>query len=317
MKAAVFLGDGRLEVREVPAPEPGPGQVRVRLEGGGVCASNLPVWEGRTWFQYPLQPGAPGHEGWGRVDAVGREVRHLRLGERVAMLSARAYAEYDVASADAIVPLPEELRLRPFPGEPLGCAVNVFRRSEIRTGHTVAVIGLGFLGALLTRLASDAGARVLALARRPYALALAREFGAAETVIMDDHWKVIERVREWTGGEFCDRVIECTGHPWPLDLAGELTRVRGKLVVAGYHQEGLRQINMQLWNWRGLDVINAHERDTEVYVNGIREAVRQVASGKLDPTPLYTHTFELEEIQAAFETLHRRPDGFVKALVSL
>ena len=48
---------------------------------------------------------------------------------------------------------------------------------------------------------------------------------------------------------------------------------------------------MQLWNWRGLDVINAHERDPEVYVEGMREAVEAVAAGRLDPSPLYTHTF--------------------------
>jgi len=54
-------------------------------------------------------------------------------------------------------------------------------------------------------------------------------------------------------------VIEAAGQQWPLDLATELTRERGRLIIAGYHQDGPRQINMQLWNWRGLDVINAHE----------------------------------------------------------
>ena len=75
-------------------------------------------------------------------------------------------------------------------------------------------------------------------------------------------------VKELTGGAFCDRVIEAVGKQWPLDLAAELTRERGRLIVAGYHQDGPRQVNMQLWNWRGLDVINAHERDPEVYMRG-------------------------------------------------
>jgi CDP-paratose 2-epimerase len=73
--AAVFVGPQRLSVTSVAPPEPGPHEVRVRLEGCGVCTSNLPVWEGRPWFTYPLAPGAPGHEGWGRIDAVGSEVR--------------------------------------------------------------------------------------------------------------------------------------------------------------------------------------------------------------------------------------------------
>jgi threonine dehydrogenase-like Zn-dependent dehydrogenase len=74
---------------------------------------------------------------------------------------------------------------------------------------------------------------------------------------------------------------------------------------------------MQLWNWRGLDVINAHERDPKVYLEGIRLAVDAVASGKLDPTPLYTHTFKLDELNQAFEAMRKRPDGFLKALVTL
>jgi predicted dehydrogenase len=175
-----------------------------------------------------------------------------------------------VAPAAQMVPLPPALDGRPFPGEPLGCAFNIFRRSEIRAGQTVAVVGVGFLGALLVRLAADAGARVIAVSRRPFSLEVAREMGADETVPMDDHRGVIERVKALTGGELCDRVVEAVGKQWPLDLAGELTRERGRLVIAGYHQDGPRQVNMQLWNWRGLDVVNAHERDPAVYVRGMR-----------------------------------------------
>ena len=72
---------------------------------------------------------------------------------------------------------------------------------------------------------------------------------------------------------------------------------------------------MQLWNWRGLDVVNAHERDPRVYVDGIREAARAVSEGRLDPSPLYTHRFGLDEIARALETAVERPEGFMKALV--
>ncbi|HXF61719.1 MAG TPA: hypothetical protein VNK95_08880, partial [Caldilineaceae bacterium] len=105
------------------------------------------------------------------------------------------------------------------------------------------------------------------------------------------------------------------GSQWPLDLAAELTRIRSRLIIAGYHQDGPRQVNMQLWNWRGLDVINAHERDPEVYVAGMRAAVEAVAAGRLDPTPLYTHCYPLDELARALTTLQERPEGFLKALV--
>ena len=315
MRAAVVTGPRALRIERVATPEPGPGQVRVRLEGCGVCASNVTPWEGPDWMRFPTEPGGLGHEGWGIVDAVGPEVQDLRAGDRVAALSQHSYAEFDVADASAVVRLPEALDGRPFPGEPLGCAMNIFRRAGIAPGQTVAIVGIGFLGALLTRLAADAGARVIAISRRPFALELARRMGAAETVAMDDHWRIIEAVREITDGALCPRVIEAVGKQWPLDLAAELTAERGRLVIAGYHQDGPRQVNMQLWNWRGLDVINAHERDPAVYADGVRAAVEAVATGALDPDPLYTHTFPLARLGEALDATRDRPDGFLKALV--
>ncbi|WP_309089375.1 zinc-binding dehydrogenase [Phenylobacterium sp.] len=317
MRAAVVSGPGEMRLERAALPEPGPGQVRVRLEGCGVCASNLTPWEGPEWMTFPTEPGALGHEGWGVVDAVGEGVTELALGDRVAALSYKSYAEYDVADASACVKLPPELDGKPFPGEPLGCAMNIFRRADVQAGQTVAIVGIGFLGALLTRLATDAGARVIAISRRPFSLDVARQFGAAEVVPMDDHWAIIEKVRELTGGRFCERVIEAVGKQWPLDLSAELCAERGKLIIAGYHQDGPRQVNMQLWNWRGLDVINAHERDPAVYAQGLREAVEAVASGRLDPSPLYTHTYPLDQLDQALNATRDRPDGFLKALVTL
>jgi threonine dehydrogenase-like Zn-dependent dehydrogenase len=306
-----------MEVREVPAPEPGPGQVRVRLEGCGVCASNIPPWEGREWFRYPMEPGALGHEGWGQIDALGSGVSGLEIGTRIAFIGNHSYAEADLAEATGVVPLPPALEGRPFPGEPLGCAMNIFRRSEIRTGQTVAIVGIGFLGSLLTALASRAGARVIAISRQEDSLSVAERMGAAAVIPMDDHWRIIEQVKELTGGALCPVVIEAVGKQWPLDLAAELTAERGRLVVAGYHQDGPRQVNMQLWNWRGLDVINAHERDPAVYVEGIRTAVDAVASGTLQPGSLFTHRYPLERLGEALTATAERPHGFMKALIDL
>jgi threonine dehydrogenase-like Zn-dependent dehydrogenase len=315
MPAAVVTGPGQLRIDQVPRPDPASGQVLVKLEGCGVCASNLVPWAGPEWMQFPTAPGELGHEGWGVIEAVGDGVEGLAVGDRVAALSHRSYAAYDVADADAVVRLPPELGDMPFPGEPLGCAMNIFERADIRAGQTVAIVGIGFLGAILTRLATDAGARVIAISRRPFSLDLARRMGAAETLAMDDHYAIIRAVEALTGGRFCERVIEAVGKPWPLDLAAELCAERGRLVIAGYHQDGPRQVNMQLWNWRGLDVVNAHERDPAVYAEGVRKAVEAVRSGRLDPTPLYTHVYPLAQLDAALDASRDRPDGFLKALV--
>ena len=316
MRAAVITRPGMVTVEDVPLPEPRAAQVRVRLEGSGVCASNLTPWEGPDWMHFPTPPGDLGHEGWGVVDAVGEDVRDVQVGDRVATLSGRAYAEYDVAEASAVVKIPDELSGIAFPGEPFGCAMNIFRRSDIRQGQDVAIVGVGFLGAILVRLATEAGARVIAISRRQFSLDLAVEMGAAETIPMDDHYAIIDQVKDLTDGRFCDRVIEAVGKQWPLDLAAELTCEGGRLIIAGYHQDGPRQVNMQLWNWRGFDVANAHERDRAIALQGISDAIEAVRSGVIDPERLITHRYPMEKLNEALNATRDRPDGFIKAVVT-
>ena len=316
MQAATLVAPETVEIRTVPIPEIARDEVLVQIEGCGVCASNIPPFEGREWFSYPMAPGQLGHESWGRIVQIGADVTALRAGQRVSMLSNHAYAQFDKAAQSAVVALPDALGQTPFPGEPLGCALNIFARSGIQSGDTIAIVGIGFLGALLTQLAKNAGATVYALARRPFSLDFARQFGADETIIMDDHWRIIETVKNLTGGRFCDVVIEATGKEWPLNLAAELCRERGRLIVAGYHQDGLRSVNMQLWGWRGLDVINAHEREEAVYTRGIADAADAVMAGELNPAPLYTHVMRLEQLGEALQMTRERPNGFMKALIS-
>ena len=104
------------------------------------------------------------------------------------------------------------------------------------------------------------------------------------------------------------------GSPVPTAAARALG---GRLVIAGYHQDGPRQIDMQGWNWKGIDVVNAHERDPEVQLRGVREAVEAVASGRLDTAPLYTHRYPLSRLGEALDATRDKPPGFVKALVEL
>ena len=274
MRAAVVCAPGRASCASVPVPEPGPGEVLVRVEGCGVCGSSLPLWAGREWFSYPLEPGAPGHEGWGRLED----------GRRVAALSYRAFAELDVAREDEVVELPPELDGVPFPGEALACAVNVVRRAAVEPGARVAVVGMGFLGTTVARL-------------------LGRVTQCCEV-----------RRGEMPPGDF-DVVVECAGTQTALDTASRLVATRGRLVIGGFHQDGPRVVDLQSWNWRGIDVVNAHERDPAVVVDALREAVRLAAAGELDVAALVTHRFSLDDLGAAFDAATRRGHGFLKAVV--
>ena len=314
MRAAVLTAPGTMTTTDVAVPVPGPGEVRVRLEGCGVCASNVEPWEGQPWSSFPGEPGGMGHEGWGVVEALGDGVAGVAIGDRVTTLSGKSFAEHDLVGADRLVTLPPALA-GPFPGEPLGCAMNIFRRSDIQAGHWVAIVGIGFLGAVLTRLATEAGARVIAISRRQESLDLATRYGAVDVVPMHDHGAIIAQVMALTGGTGCARVIEAVGKQWPLDLAGELVAEGGKLIVAGYHQDGPRQVSMQMWNWKGIDVVNAHERDPAVQMRGLREGVAAVASGRVDLAPLLTHRYPLERLGEALAATRDKPEGFVKAVI--
>lgn len=315
--AAALVAPGRTELVREPTPRPAAGEVRVRLEGCGVCASSLPVWEGRPWFEYPRAPGEPGHEGWGVVDAVGDGVADLEPGERVALVSGRAYAEYDVAPRAGVVRIPDALRGEPFPGEALGCALNIWERSDVRAEHSVAIVGAGFLGTLLVQLASRAGAQVVVLSRRESALAAARVAGASATFATQDARRARDDALALTDGRGYDRVIEAAGLQSTLDLASALAAEYGRLVIAGYHQDGLRQVDMQQWNWRALEVVNAHERTLERYARGVQRAADAIVAGDLDPFPLLTHSLPLAALDAAFDLTRTRPDGFVKATVRI
>jgi threonine dehydrogenase-like Zn-dependent dehydrogenase len=275
MRAATIAAPGRVQTVETPIPRPARDEVLIRIEGCGVCGSSLPLWEGRRWFSYPLEPGAPGHEAWG-VTSDGR---------RVAILSQHGFAEWDVARETDVVELPDELDGLPCPGEALACAVNVVARSRIRRGSRVAVVGMGFLGTTCARLCELRGAVVTEVRRET------RPEGSFECV------------------------IEAAGTQPALDTAASLVAERGVLVIAGFHQDGPRMIDLQSWNWRGIDVVNAHERDPRAYVRGLREAVGLAARGDLDLGSLVTHRLDLDDLGAAFTLAAERPERFLKAVV--
>lgn len=311
MQSAQLVEPFRFDVRSAPEPRPGPDQLVVRVEGCGVCGSNLPPWRGGPGASFPLEPGAPGHEAWGRVVESGDGSAEL-VGRRVAMLSYRAFAELDVAHRDQLLVVPDQLADRDVPGEPLACAINVAHRADVREGDTVVILGIGFLGALLIPLLREcAPARLVAVSRRRTAREIAERMGADEVLDYDE-------ARRWIGDGEAGRaqvVVEATGAQGPLDLATHLCAVRGKLVVAGYHQDGVRTVDMRLWNWRGLDVINAHERDPRLYLRGMREGLARLADGTLELAPLITHRLPLSEIQRAFEVADARDEGYFKAVV--
>lgn len=318
---AVLAEPRRFDLREAVLPPCAADEVCIALEGCGVCASSLPVWEGRPWFDYPQSAGSPGHEGWGRVVAMGEQARQLRpdlaIGRRVTCLGGHAFARHMNVVATDVAVLPEALDKLPFPGEAIACAMNIFQRADIQPGQSVAIIGAGFLGLLLVQLAAGVGARVLVMSRRESARALALQYGAQACFDTEDWWGNAHEIVRLTEGLGCERVIEVTGLQFALDTATEMIAEYGRLVIGGYHQDGMRQVNMQKWNWRAIDVINAHERDSRRYMRGIQAGIAATVEGHIKPQELLTHSFALNQLDSAFQMMVDRPDGFIKGWIQL
>ena len=310
MRAAQLLGPGEISIVDLATPTPGPGQALVRVLACGICGSDMNAWKGVPGVEFPLPPGAPGHEVWGEVAAVGADVANPGLadGARVTGLMQNGYAEYAVAAADELIVVPPDLAQAPLLGEPLACAANVVRRAAVPAGAPVAFVGFGYLAALVAQLLSaDGGHRWVAISRRPESLGLAKALGAEAAhpydAVPPDLW------------DSFPVVIEAAGVQQSLDYATWLTAYGGRLVIAGYHADGPRTVNMQTWNWKGIDVINAHERQSSAYLAGLRAGLETVQKHRLDLGRLISHRWPLARLADAMSTAEARPADYVKGIV--
>jgi threonine dehydrogenase-like Zn-dependent dehydrogenase len=112
-------------------------------------------------------------------------------------------------------------------------------------------------------------------------------------------------------------VIEATGKQLPLDLASRIVQHRGKIIIAGCHHDGMRQVNFLRWNLKGIDIINAYEPYPRQLIHGMQEALTAIEQGRLDVTPLFSHYYTRDRIGEAFKMMTERPEGFMKAIVQL
>jgi L-iditol 2-dehydrogenase len=305
VRVAVLNAPRRLDVVDEPVPEPGPGEVLLRVASCGVCASELDMWQGRAEIDYPRFPG---HEVSGTVERLGPGVHELAPGDPVAAwVTERGFADYVTVRADYCFPagsVPLDLAL----AEPLACAVNAVELAAPALGDAVVIVGAGFMGNLVQKLVHLKGAGEVTVAdTRPDALERARALGATRT---------IDVRAESLDGLGADVTFEVTGVQAGLIAAGEATRMSGKLVIAGYHQGEPRAIPLGTWNWMAFQLLNAHFRDVDTIMRGMRAGMRLLTSGRMTLDDLVTHRFELADVNQAFAVAVDKPPGFVKATVS-
>ncbi len=312
MKASVLLGAMRSAVVDRPRPVPGDEEILVRVSACGVCASEASAWRegggGRIL----------GHEVVGTVVELGARAPGPPMGTRVTGLIMAGFAEYAVARYDRVVEVPAGLVDAEALGEPLSCMVSGAERTSVRLGDSVAVVGVGYMGLGFLQLLALRGPReILAIDTRAEALEHARRFGATAACEPGAVPATLP-VTEWAHiGRGVDVVVEASGTQAGLDLSGGLVAAHGILSIVGYHQGGHRRVDMELWNWKGITVVNAHERRAEVSLRCLRAGLALVQARRIDLRGLVTHEFGLDGVDAAYDALSHKPPGFIKAIVRI
>jgi len=304
IRIARLIGPGRFDVDVQALERPAPGQVLVKILATGVCASELHA----VMDEQPSYPLLIGHEPTGIVEEVGAGVDGFPVGMRVTGGFGPAFAERALADHRFLVAVPEDLSVEDTIGEPLGCVVEGRRRTRIVAGDRVAIVGVGYMGLLMLQLLPVTGTgSAVVIDPREDARSTALGFGATEARSPDD-------VTPELHGSF-DVVVEATGTQPGLDLASELVREHGVLSILGYHVGARRSVDVQMWNWKAIDVVNAHVRRRDLLNEAIRRGLELTRQGKIHPGELVTHRFGLDDVGSAFHALETKPEGFIKAVV--
>jgi threonine dehydrogenase-like Zn-dependent dehydrogenase len=304
-RIARLVGPRRFDLVEQTIGDPAPGQVRVRILACGVCASELhTVHEVQSMY-----PVLIGHEPVGIVEAVGAGVEGLSSAIRVTGGFGPSFADRVLVDHRHLVVVPDDVDLENANGEPLGCAVEARRRTHLVAGDRVALVGAGYMGLLMLQLLMVSGAgRTTIIDPRDEARRLGLALGAEEAMTPDE--------TSWSDQEDAfDVVIEATGTQAGLDIATRLIREHGVLSILGYHQGSGRSVDLQTWNWKAIDVINAHVRRRDLLNESIRRGLELVRLGRIRPGSLVTHRFGLDRVEEAFDALATKPNGYIKAIV--
>jgi alcohol dehydrogenase, propanol-preferring len=316
-----------LRTVERPLPEPGPTEVRVRVEACGVCGSDLFLQKGGFGEKVPF-PIVPGHEAAGVIDALGPDVSGWSLGDQVALYYIstppgdpwaaagrpnisphvqRMGVDLDGAFAEYVLrPVSSLVRPRAHvPPEVLAVLTDAVatplhgmkRVAGLQEGETLVVVGIGGLGSNAVQLGKAYGARVIAVTRSEAKLRLARELGADDAVAADGDDPVGE-VRRLTGGYGADVVLQCAGSARADEQAIAMGGPGGRVVLIGAALEPFSVRAVDIF-WRELAVLGSRG----FIPADIEDAIDLYLDGRLAVDHLVEHVRPLEAANEALDDL--------------
>lgn len=311
---------GKIRLIEVPDPVllPAPpdgcsGQIIFQPETTCLCGSDLPYFN--HWGEWPIDQGHSLHEMIGTITATNG--KKWRVGDRVLAvpLMQQGLSERFVLDENRAINIatnvPEEEALM---AQPLGTAIFALRKLPNILDMDVAVVGQGPMGQLMNASLSNMGARhVIGIDLLESRLQVSPKMGATATVC-NAKQNPVDAVKEILGGELPDIVIECVGHrDQQMNLCIELCKYGGRILSFGVPPEitnGLR--------WRDLFFknITVHTSVNPVFHRDFPLAMQWIKEGRVNVTPIITHTFPLEKLQDAFDLFNERRDGAIKVIVN-
>lgn len=316
MKTCVLKRACDIRIEETGIPKIEENEMLIRMRVCGMCNSELPdyIWGNDTGRIL-------GHEPVGIVTAAGSKVKAFKPGDRVSGIFRNAFAEYTVSEEKLAAKVPENISDEEAIAEPWSCLISGIRRVDIQPDSTVAVIGCGFMGlGVITLMRLKGASKIIAVDIRKSSLRMALKLGADE-VYTPDTVPDVYMLDEWRGNIFASGVsvvVEAAGNAAGLKLAERMVKPHGVLSVVGYHCDGQsREINMKMWNWKAITVINAHERRDEIQMDCLKEALDMIAEGRLPAAELLTHEFTMDNINEAFGAMRNKEDNYIKGFIRM
>jgi L-iditol 2-dehydrogenase len=321
MVAIVNTGPGQLELRDWPLPEPGPGQVRVRVGACAICATDLRMIEGweRTGF-----PAIPGHEWAGTVEALGAAVDSRLLGRRcvaenvlsdggeVGFEHPGGYGQYLLTEAASVQPLPDDFPLwEAVLIEPLAVAVRVLRRLRVEDRSSALVLGDGPIGLLALMLLRRAGVgRVLLVGGRAERLALGRELGAAATLDYHQIAGVLAGAIRGIWSAPFPNTVEATGTLEGAGAALELAAREGHVLIVGDYGAAHADFRWNRVLLGELELIGSNAS-----AGAWPEAVSLAIGGALPLQRLVTHRLPAARFAEGLAAMRDRRSGAIKVVL--
>lgn len=311
-------------VEELPIPEPGPGEVLIKVMASGLCLTDVHIQDGVLKTVKP--PYTPGHELAGIVVKLGEDVEGIDIGQhmcgwidvvchkcklckmgrenlclnrvRIGFERDGSHAEYVVIPAENVMPISENI---PWPSaavipDAVACMYNAIKvQGKVKAGDKILLAGMGALGIQGVQIAKYLGATVYASGRTPAKLELAMKFGADGTINTREN-DLQEEITRLTDGEMCDVIVDLIGTSSSIDEQLRCLRPGGKIIAAAYAVDTFT-VNFQEIVIKEKEIVGIRGASPQA----LKEAIELVEKGVIDP--YVCKTWAIDEVNEAIGAL--------------